>query len=199
MYAVYYTSVITQCCCSVIRLCLTLCDPVECKHTRLPCPSPSPGICPSLCPLTLWCQPTISSCSPSSFNLSQNQGISSESAFHIRRPKDWSFSFSISSSIGYSRLISFKIGLVWSPCCPRDTQESSPVAQFESINSLTFHLLYCPTLTSVHVYWKDHSLDYMDFCQQSDVFASKLYRFVRAYYLINVFKLKVIKLNNEMC
>ena len=183
------TSVITQCCCSVIRMCLTL-WPHGLQHTRLRCPSPSPGICPSLFPLNLWCHPTISSWSPSFFNLSQHQGISSESAFHIRRPKDWSFSFSISSSIGYSRLISFKIGLVWSLCCPRDSQESSPVPQFESINSLTFHLLYGPTLTSVHVYWKD----YMDVCQQSDVFASKLYRFVRAYYSIKVFKLKVIKL-----
>ena len=34
-----------------------------------------------------------------------------------------------------------------------------------------FCLLYGPTFTSVHDYWKDHSLDYMDFCQQSDVFA----------------------------
>ena len=30
---------------------------------------------------------------------------------------------------------------------------------------------YGPTLTSVHDYWKDHSLDYTDLCRQSDVFA----------------------------
>ena len=34
-----------------------------------------------------------------------------------------------------------------------------------------FCLLYGPTFTSVHDYWKDHSLDYMDFCQQTGVFA----------------------------
>ena len=42
--------------------------------------------------------------------------------------------------------------LVWSPCCPRDFQESSPAPQLESINSLVPNLLYGPTLTSVHDY-----------------------------------------------
>ena len=37
----------------------------------------------------------------------------------------------------------------WSPCSPRDSQESSPTLQFENINSLLFSLLYGPTLTSV--------------------------------------------------
>ena len=31
------------------------------QHTRLPCPSPSPGVCPDSCPLCRWCHPTISS------------------------------------------------------------------------------------------------------------------------------------------
>ena len=30
-------------------------------------------------------------------------------------------------------------------------------------------LLYGPTLTSIHAYWKHHSFDYMDFCQQSSL------------------------------
>ena len=30
-------------------------------HARLPCPSPSPRVCPSSCPLNRWCHPTISS------------------------------------------------------------------------------------------------------------------------------------------
>ena len=47
---------------------------------------------------------------------------------------------------------------------------SSPAPQFESINSLAFSLLYGPALTSVHDYWKNHSFDYIDLCQQSDVF-----------------------------
>ena len=31
------------------------------QHTRLPCPSPSPGVCSNSCPSSQWCQPTISS------------------------------------------------------------------------------------------------------------------------------------------
>ena len=42
----------------------------------------------------------------------------------------------------------FPLGwLVWSPCCPRDSQESSPTPWFKSINSLVLSLLYGPTLT----------------------------------------------------
>ena len=38
------------------------------QHARLPCPSLSPGVCPSSCPLSRWCHPTISSCvAPFSF------------------------------------------------------------------------------------------------------------------------------------
>ena len=50
-------------------------------------------------------------------------------------------------------------GLVGSPCSPRDSQESSPTPQFKSINSLELSFLYSPTLTSIHDYWKNHSLN----------------------------------------
>ena len=51
------------------------------------------------------------------------------------------------------------------------SQESSLAPQFESISSSALSLLYGPTLTSVHDYWKNHSFDYMDLCCQSDVSA----------------------------
>ena len=35
--------------------------PHELQHTRLPCPSLSPGVCSNSCPLSQWCCPTISS------------------------------------------------------------------------------------------------------------------------------------------
>ena len=54
--------------------------------------------------------------------------------------------------------------LVWSPCCSRDSQESSLAPQFESINSSALSLLFGPTLLSVHNYWKNHSSDYTDLC-----------------------------------
>ena len=93
--------------------------------------------------------------------------FSSESAVCINWLKNWSFS--ISPSNKYSGLISFKIDWFWSLCCPKDPQESFPTPQFKSINSSTFCFLYGPALTSIHHYWKDHSLDYMAFCQQSDI------------------------------
>ena len=44
--------------------------------------------------------------------------------------------------------------LIWSPCCPRDSQESPPAPLFKSINSLVLSLRYDPTLISIHDYWK---------------------------------------------
>ena len=81
------------------------------NHDRLPCPSATPGDCSNSCPLSWWCHPTIHpllSPSPPAFNLSQHQGFS-QSVLHIRRPKYWSFSFSIHPSNEYSGLISFRI------------------------------------------------------------------------------------------
>ena len=42
--------------------------------------------------------------------------------------------------------------------------------QFKSINCLVLSLLYGPTLISIHDYWKDHSFDWMDLCQQMSLF-----------------------------
>ena len=53
----------------------------------------------------------------------------------------------------------------------RDSQESSLAPQFESLYSLTLSLLYSPTLTSVHDYWKNHSFDYTDLFDQVKVSA----------------------------
>ena len=51
----------------------------------------------------------LSSPSPPVFNLSQHQGLANESAFRIRWPKYWSFSFSISLSNEHPGLISFRM------------------------------------------------------------------------------------------
>ena len=56
--------------------------------------------------------------------------------------------------------------LVWYPCSPQDSQESSSAPQFESISSSVLSCLYGPTLTSVHDYWENHSFD---FVSQSDL------------------------------
>ena len=46
--------------CSFPKLCPTLCDPMDCRHARLPPPSLSPRVCSNSCPLSQWCHPTIS-------------------------------------------------------------------------------------------------------------------------------------------
>ena len=82
------------------------------QHARPPCPSPTPRVYPNSCPLSWWCHPAMSSCHrllllPSIFpNI---KVFSSELVLHIRWPKYWSFSFSISPSNEYSGLISFTI------------------------------------------------------------------------------------------
>ena len=57
----------------------------------------------------------------------------------------------------------------WSPCCPRDSQASSPAPQLESIYSSALSLLYDPTLISILDYWKSHNFDNMNLCWQSSV------------------------------
>ena len=49
--------------------------------------------------------------------------------------------------------------------------ESSPAPQMESISFSMLRLLFGPALTSVYDYWKDHTFDYTDHCQQGDVSA----------------------------
>ena len=90
--------------------------------------------------------------------------FSNESVLCIRWSKYWSFN--ISPSNEYSGLVSFRMDYL-SPCCPRDSHKSFPAPQFKKALSV----LYGPTLTSVHDYWKNHSFDYMDLCGQSDVSA----------------------------
>ena len=51
--------------------------------------------------------------------------LSKEWTLHVRWPKYWSFSFSISPSMDFQGWFPLD-WLVWSPCCSRDSQESSP-------------------------------------------------------------------------
>ena len=96
--------------------------------------------------------------------------FSNESALHIRCPKYWSFSFIINLSNEYSGLTPLWLtGLI--SLQSKDSQESSPTEQFKSISPSVLSLLYDPTFTSIHDYWKNHSFDYMDICWQSNISA----------------------------
>ena len=87
--------------------------------------------------------------------------FSNESALHIRWPKYWSFSFTISPSSGHPGLISFRMDGLDLLAVQRTLKSLllSPTPQFKSINSLALSFLYSPKLTSIHNYWKNHSLD----------------------------------------
>jgi len=93
------------------------------------------------------------------------RGFSNELALHMRSPKYWSFSISINPSNEYLGLISFKIDL-FDLLAIQGTLKT--LLQHHSL--MASILLYDSTLTSIHDYWKDHSLDYMDLCWQTDVF-----------------------------
>ena len=83
--------------------------PHELQHTRPPCPSPTPGVHPNLCPLSWWCHPSISSSvfpfssCPQSFPASgsfpvsqlvasggQNIGVSASASVLPMNTQDWS-------------------------------------------------------------------------------------------------------------
>ena len=76
------------------------------------------------------------------------QVFSSESVLHIRWPKYWSFSFSISASSEYSGLISFRTD--WFDLVVQGTQESFPTPQFKSIISSVLSFLYSHIIKSYY-------------------------------------------------
>ena len=103
-------------------------------------------------------QPSHPLSSPSpAFSLSQHQGLfkwvsSSHQVAKVLELQHQSFQWIFRTDFLQDRL-------VWSPCCARDFQESSPAPQFKDINSLALSFFYGPTLTSIYDYWKNHSFD----------------------------------------
>ena len=85
--------------------------------------------------------------SPLALNLAQHQNLFQWVSSSYQWPKYWSFRFSTSPSGEYSRVNFLEDWLVWSPCCPRDSQKSSPAPHFESISSSVLRFLYDPFLT----------------------------------------------------
>ena len=139
----------------------------ESQHARPPCPSPTPGVHSDSSPSSQWCHPTISSFgvpSPPVRNPSQHQGLFQWVNSSHEVAKVLEFQLQHHSLQRNPRADLLQNGLVGSSCRPRDSQESSPPPQFESINSLVLSFLYSPNLTSIHDYWKNHSFDYTDLC-----------------------------------
>ena len=123
---------------SVAQSCPTLCEldcstPHGLQHTKLHCPSPTPGACSNSYPSSRWRHPTISSCHsllllPSIFP--SIRVFSKESVLCIRWPKYCSFSFSISPSNEYSEWISFRMDW-FDLLAVQGTLKSSSTPQFK--------------------------------------------------------------------
>ena len=97
---------------SVAHSCLTLCDPMDCSIPGFPVHHQLPKLAQThVYQVGDAIQPShpLSSSSPPAFRLSQHMVFSNESVLHIRWPKYWSFSYSISPSNEYSGLISFRM------------------------------------------------------------------------------------------
>ena len=100
----------------------------------------------------------LSSPSLPAFNFPQHQGLfQSVSSLH-QVVKVLEFQLQHQSSQWIFRSDFILNGVSWSPCSPRDSQESSPTLQFKSINSLVLSFLYSPTTTYIHDYWKTIAL-----------------------------------------
>ena len=135
---------------------------------------PTPGACSNSCPSSWWCHPTISS-SVALFS-SCLQSFPASGSFQM----SWflvsggqsirSFSFSISPSSEYSGLISFRMD--WFNLLAIQGAFKSLLQHHTSKESILRHsLFFMVQLTSIHDYWKNHSLNYMDLCWQSNVSA----------------------------
>ena len=164
-------------------------QPHELQCTRLPCPSLFPRVGSNTWPLSQWCDPIdcrtpgfpvlhylpelaqthvhwvsdaiqpSSSVIPFSFNFSQHQGLFQWVGSSHQVTKVLALQLQHQSFQWIFRTDFLQDWLVWSLRSPRDSQESSPTPHFKSINPLALSLLYGPTLTSIHNYWKNHSLD----------------------------------------
>ena len=120
------------------------------QHARLPCQSPTPRTCLNSCLSSRWCHPIsswsivpFSSCLQAflvSFPMSQfftsggqSIGVSAfQRILEIGILENWKLEYSVFPMNSQDW---FPLGLTGlSPCCPRDSQESSLIPQFKSIN-----------------------------------------------------------------
>ena len=128
-------------------------------------PMPIESVMPSSHHLIFYCPLLLLSPIPPNIRV-----FSNESALHMRWPKYWSFSFSISPSNEHPRLSSFRMD--WLDLLAVQGTLKSLLQYHSSKASILQHsAFFSPTLTSIHDPWKNHSLDQTDLCWQSNVSA----------------------------
>ena len=159
---------------SIAQSCLTLFDPMNLSMPGLPVHQKLPEFTQTH---AHWVSDAIQPCHP----LSSPSPLAPNPSEHLGLFQ-W-----VNSSNEVARVLEFQLQhqsfqwtprtdllqdeLVGSPCSPRDSQESSPTPQFKSIKSSALSFLHCATFSSIHDHWKNHSLEQMDLCWQSNVSA----------------------------
>ena len=133
------------------------------QHARLPCPAPTPRVYPNSCPLSWWCHPIISSSfvpPPPAVNLSQHHGLFRWVSSSHQVAKVLEFQLQISPSNEHPGLIFFRMDwldlLAVQGTLKSLLQHHSSKASVLPCSACFIVLL---GLTSIHDYWKNHSLD----------------------------------------
>ena len=144
--------------------CVWLCDSMDYSMPGIPVVSTR--VCWNWCQLRWWYHPTIPSCATLFSSCPQSFPPSGS------LPMSWLFA-SNGQSIGASASASvlpmniqgwfpLRLTSLTSMQSKGLSRVLSSTTQFESINSLAFSLLYGPTITVIHDYWKKHTIDYTD-------------------------------------
>ena len=113
-------------CCPGLIIQLLICvQPYGLQHAKLPCPSPTPGVCSDSCPSSWWCHTTISSsvipCSsclpsfPASRSFPMSQSLHYVAKLSELQVQHQSFQWIFRTDFLWD-------WLVGSPCSPRDSQ-----------------------------------------------------------------------------
>ena len=146
---------------SVAQSCPTLCDPLNHSTPGLPVHHHLPEFTQNhVHQVSDATQPSHprSSPSPPAPIPSSIRVFSNESTLHMRWPEYWSFSFSIIPSKEILGLIFFRMGWL-DLLAVQGTLKSLLQHHSSKASILQRNLLHSPTLTSIHDYWKNHSLD----------------------------------------
>ena len=143
---------------SVTESCPILCDPMDYSTTGFPVhhqlPEPTQTYVHHFGDAI---QPSHSLVSPSppAFNLSQHLFQWVSSSHQVAKVLEFQLQHQ-----SFQRI--FRTDFLWDwlvdLLAVQGILKSSPTPQFKSIDSLALHFFYSPTLTSIHNYWKNHSL-----------------------------------------
>ena len=140
----------------VTQSCPTLCNPVNCSTPGLPVHYQLPSSLKLMSIESVMPSSHLILCLPFLFLLpipSSIRVFSSESTLHMRWPKYWGFSFSISPPNEHPEPISFRMDWL-DLLAVQGTLKSLLQHHSSKASSLALSFLHSPTLTSIRDYWE---------------------------------------------